>query len=190
MTRGAQLFAALIGCLAVAALAPAGAVVLPASVTAAAPASIGGPPTAFSFSYAAPGAHQIQRARPAATPQPSWQPRWFGYPSARADELPPPAPRPAMLFAHAALGVAALDSAAGGDAVAVADGGQLAPGQMRLLVSAAPDTGFPRPLPIALILMLVLLPAGLVLAQALRGPPRRPLPAMRRPVARRRDGEG
>ncbi len=148
-------------------------------------------PTAFSLTPGEPR-HSPARAPRAAPPQ---RLRLFGYPSARADEfVPPPVPAgPSLLFSHAALGVAMLDSpaaGAGGDGVATADSGHLGAAQLALTVPATTRTILPSPLPIALILALVLLPAGLVLGQALRGPSRRPHPAMRRQAASRRDSNG
>jgi hypothetical protein len=200
--RTANLLATLACGLAVALLAvssPAAAAVLPAPPIAGMQPASDAMPVAFSFTHAAPGDGETQHSRPMAAPAPraGWQPRWFGYPTANAEEVPaPPAlPAPAMLFAHASLGVATLDAPADtGGAVAVAEPGRLSPSylsseQLRLTMPPAPASGFPSPLPIALVLVLVLLPVGLVLGQALRGPPRRPVPAMRRLVASRRTDE-
>jgi hypothetical protein len=200
--RTANLLATLACGLAVALLAapaPAAAAVLPAPPIVDMQPASDAMPVAFSFTHAAPGDGEAHRSRPIAAPAPraGWQPRWFGYPTANAEEVPasPAPPAPAMLFAHASLGVATLDAPADtGGAVAVAGAGRLSPGhlspgQLRLTTSPAPASGFPSPLPIALILALVLLPVGLVLGQALRGPPRRPVPAMRRPVVSRRTDE-
>jgi hypothetical protein len=146
-------------------------------------------PAAFSLTPSEP------RRSPARAPRaaPAQHVRLFGYPSARAEEfVPPPAPAaPTLLFSHAALGVAMLDTPpAGGDGVATADSGHLNAAQLALTVPATTRTILPSPLPIALILAMVLLPAGLVLGQALRGPSRRPRPAMRRHTASRRDNNG
>jgi hypothetical protein len=196
--RNATLLA-ILACGLLAAPFPAAAAVLPAAPVAGPQSTSGAMPAAFSFAHAVRGGGELHRPRRVVAPAPrtGWQPRWFGYPAANADELPAPSapPGPAMLFAHASLGVAMLDApadAAGGAAAADAghlSAGHLSPGQLRLTVPPAPDPDFPSPLPIALILALVLLPAGLVLGQALRGPPRRPMLAMRRPVAARRTGE-
>jgi hypothetical protein len=168
---------------------------VPATAAAIAPAmqhgaewASGEAPPAYSLTPAAPGAIRIHKIHHQAPPPRQF--RLFGYPSANADELPPrvsvPA-APALLFAHATLGVAMLDTPqAGGDRVADAGGGQLSPAQLDLTVPAERTPLLPSPLPIALLVALVLLPAALVLGQALHGPSRRPRPAMRRrPVARR-----
>jgi hypothetical protein len=148
-------------------------------------------PMTFSLRHVAP---RVTRSFPVlhrpASPRPA---RLFGYPSANADELPSPAPAaPVLMFTHAALGVAMLDTPAAGpsgDATAGADTGHFDAAQLNLTMPAPPSPSFPSPLPIGLLVALVVLPGGLLLGQALFGPSRRPRMALRRHVAPRRDDE-
>lgn len=196
MIRSVNLLAARIGLL-TGMLGAALLLALPAAaaVTTMAPSPVSGAdwtfnatPAAYSLTHIGPRpTHNLRRV-----PPPPRRIRLFGYPSANADELPaPPAASvaPALLFTHAALGVAMLDAPAastGSDAVATADSGRLNAAELDLTMPATPRPVLPSPLPITLIVALVLLPAGLVLGQALRGPSGRPRPAMRRQSAPRR----
>lgn len=126
----------------------------------------------------------------------AWLGSLFGYPSAHADEYVAPhtaSGHRVVLFSHPALGVAQLDP----DGASGGAGG--VDGVSATLPAASPATPVeditlrspppasvpsPAPLPLSLIVVMVLLPAGLMLAQVLFGARRLSDRALRVPPRR------
>jgi len=128
-----------------------------------------------------PGPSAFRRAGTVAFTPPPPPPRsLFGYTAAYAEELPhtaPAVPAGELLFTHAALGVAVVEAVSGPDLSVRAPVGVVPRGGAMQPPPAMPSSPMPSPmssptpspLPIPLLVLLVIVPAVLVLAQALIG---------------------